>query len=412
MSLDPKQIAVIFGGRSVEHDVSVLTGLQFIDALNPEKFTALPVYVDAAGDWWTGDALLKRSFYPLDGEKKKNLTPVYLAVGQEGGARLMKRKSGLLGGRDEKIPVDLVVPAIHGSNGEDGTLQGMLEFAGMAYAGAPALASAAAMDKAFTKTLLAGLPGGKAVPVLPHAIIPRPDEGVHLTAEMVDAALGDLLETTGSQGFPLFVKPQHLGSSIGIAGAADMDAMLAALLNIFRMDNAAIVEPMVRNLVEYNVAVANIAGKTRLSAIERPIVEGDRLDFAAKYMAGGEGGPKLDQTPSEGMMNQNRVIDPPELTTSQRKTIETSALVAYEALGLAGSARIDFLADSESGEIWFNEINTIPGSFANYLWQAAEPPVNFTALTEAMIEEGFALAERRRGDTGAGAAGGAIFGRN
>ena len=409
MSMAPKQIAVIFGGRSVEHDVSVLTGLQFIEAVNPDKFAALPVYVDAAGGWWTGDALLKRSFYPLDGEKKKTLTPVYLAVGQTNVARLMKRKSGLLGGRDEEIPVDLVVPAIHGSNGEDGTLQGMLEFAGIAYAGAPALASAAAMDKAFTKTLLAGLAGGKAVPVLPHAIIPRPGEGMHLTAEIIEKSLGDLLET---HGFPLFVKPQHLGSSIGIAAAPDMDAMLAALLNIFRMDNAAIIEPMVRNLVEYNVAVAHIGGKTRLSAIERPIVEGDRLDFAAKYMAGGDGGPKLDNAPSEGMMNQNRVIDPPELTTSQRKTIETSALVAYEALGLAGSARIDFLADSESGEIWFNEINTIPGSFANYLWQAAEPPVSFTALTEAMIEEGFALAERRRGDTGAGAAGGAIFGRN
>ncbi|MCH8862815.1 MAG: D-alanine--D-alanine ligase, partial [Proteobacteria bacterium] len=207
MSMATKQIAVIFGGRSVEHDVSVLTGLQFIEALNPEKFAALPVYVDAAGDWWTGDALLKRSFYPLDGEKKKDLTPVYLAVGRAGGARLIGKKSGLLGGRDEEIPIDLVVPAIHGSNGEDGTLQGMLEFAGIAYAGAPALASAAAMDKAFTKTLLAGLPGGKAVPVLPHAIIPRPGEGVHLTPEMIDAALGNLLETTG---FPLFVKPQHL----------------------------------------------------------------------------------------------------------------------------------------------------------------------------------------------------------
>jgi D-alanine-D-alanine ligase len=410
MSQIPRQIAVIFGGRSVEHDVSVLTGLQFIEAMNPEKFAARPVYVDEAGDWWTGDALLKRSFYPLDAAGKKALTPVYLSVGRQGGARLVKKTGGLmagLGGREEEIPLDLVVPAIHGSNGEDGSLQGMLEFAGIPYSGAPALASAAAMDKAFTKTLL----GGLGVPVLPHAIIPRPDEGQHLTPEDLEQALGELRETSG---FPLFVKPQHLGSSIGIAEAPDMAALLAALLAIFRIDSAAIVEPLVPNLVEYNVAVAHIDGATRLSAIERPIVEGDTLDFAAKYMAGGNGpklGSKLD-APSEGMVGQNRVIEPAELTDDQRQTIETSALAAFDALGLAGSARIDFLADSESGEIWFNEINTIPGSFAYYLWQAAEPPVSFTALTEAMIDEGFALAERRRGDTGAGAAGGAIFGRN
>ncbi len=333
---------------------------------------------------------------------------MFLAVGRQGGARLMRKTSGLLGGREEEIPLDLVVPAIHGSNGEDGTLQGMLEFAGIAYAGAPALASAAAMDKAFTKTLLAGLPGGKAVPVLPHAIIPRPGEGLHLSPADLEQALVKLLET---HGFPLFVKPQHLGSSIGIAAAPDMAALLAALLAIFRIDSAAIVEPLVRNLVEYNVAVARIGGEIRLSAIERPIVEGGTLDFAAKYMAGADGGAKLDETPSEGMVGQNRVIEPAELTEAQRRIIAASALTAFDALGLAGSARIDFLADSESGEIWFNEINTIPGSFAYYLWQAAEPPVSFTALTEAMIEEGFLLAGRRRGDTGAGAAGGAIFGR-
>lgn len=398
-----KTVAVFFGGQSVEHDVSVLSGLQFIEALDPERFGVLPVYVAADGRWWTGDALLKRSFYPLGPAKEKDLAPVRLGLGG-GGARprLEGPRKGLLGGKPGEFPFDIAVSAIHGSKGEDGSLQGLFEFANIPYAGCPTLGSAAAMDKVFTKQVL----GALGVPVLPGCVVGRPASGVHLEATDLERRIATDL---AGYDYPYCVKPRALGSSIGVARVADADELLAALLKIFRMDSAALIEPFVANLVEYNVAVADIGGEVRTSAIERPLQAGALLDFRTKYLAGGSGGPKLDDAPSEGMVSQSRVLDPEELSDEQENLIRSSALTAREALGLAGSVRIDFLCDGQTGTIWLNEINTIPGSFAYYLWQAAAPPLSFSALTAAMIDEGFRLHEARQSESDAAAGGGAIF---
>ncbi len=405
-----KRIAVFFGGESVEHDVSVLSGLQFIEALDPEQYTALPVYVDESGRWWTGMVLLKRSFYPLRSSREKELTAVQLTVGHDIGKGqdspgLEAPAKGIFGGKADLLPFDLAISAIHGTGGEDGALQGLLEFCHIPYAGCPVLASAATMDKVFTKRIL----GALSVPVLPGATILRPAAGVHLDGE---ALAKQITADLGGKTFPYCVKPCNLGSSIGVARVADKPELLAALLNIFRMDKAALVEPFVPNLVEYNVAVANINGEVKTSAIERPLSEDALLDFSTKYLAGGSGGPKLDDMPSEGMVSQNRALNPEELTEAQISLIRDSALMAFDALQLAGSVRVDFLSDGDTGEIWLNEINTIPGSFAYYLWQAAKPPLSFSALTSAMIAEGFRLHEGRAGDLNAKAGGGAIFQRD
>lgn len=390
MSKDRKRIAVIFGGQSVEHDVSILTGLQFLEALDLDRFTGRPVYVAPDGGWWTGEALLKRSFYPLTEDKKKRLEAVRLDVGPTAGAALLAAKGGLFGPKEDRIPFDLMVPAIHGSNGEDGTLQGLLAFYGVPFAGCRALASSATMDKDFTKRVL----GAIGLPVLPHALIARPDSG---SGELEPKAIErQLAEGLGGVEFPFFVKPLRLGSSIGAAVAEDMDGLLAALLAIFRIDSAALVEPKVANLREYNVAASRATGTLRLSAIERPERTADFLGFGEKYLAGGSGGAKLDEAPSEGMLSQNRILHPEELTGDQSTAIQNYARLAFETFHLAGSVRIDFLSDAESGELWFNEINTVPGSFACYLWQAAEPPLSFIELTTALIEEGLRLSAGER----------------
>ena len=400
-------IAVIFGGRSVEHDVSVLTGLQFLEALDLDRYEGLPVYVAPDGAWWTGQRLLKRSSYPLDAAAKTKLRPVTLPVGVVAASRphLLAPKKGLIGASVQVMPFDLMVPAIHGSNGEDGSLQGLLDFARVPYAGCRPLGAAATMDKDFTKQVL----GRLGVPVLPHATLTRPAPGEALTHDrlktLLDARLPDWA-------FPLIVKPRTLGSSVGVARAQDMDALTAALLAAFRMDAAAVVEPFVTELVEYNVAVMRgSTGGARVSAIERPVREAAVLDFKGKYLAGGTAGPKLDEAPSEGMASLNRVIEPDELTPTQRATIVEAAHTAVDALQLAGSVRIDFLCDAATGRLWLNEINSVPGSFAYYLWQAADPPLSFTELTTAMIEEGFALAAAQGGDTDAGPGGATIFAR-
>ena len=403
-----KVIAVVFGGRSVEHDVSVLTGLQFLEALDPGKYEGLPLYVDALGQWWTGEALTSRKRYPVEANDNTDLTQVTLdlATPANGRPRLITFKKGLFGSKRGTIEFDLIVPAIHGSNGEDGTLQGMLEFAGIPYAGCRTLGAAATMNKVFAKknARAAG------IKVLPELVVKRPAQGSFLDP---DTLKRDLVAAFDGERYPLIVKPCNLGSSIGVGKADTMDELVAALMTAFRLDSEAIVEPFVANLSEYNVAVRRDAnGTTVTSAIERPLRDAELLDFKNKYLAGGEpGGPKLDTGPSEGMASLNRALNPEELTVEQDDFIRSGASKIFDLLALGGSIRVDFLCNSETGELWLNEVNTIPGSFAYFLWEAAAEPLSFLELTGAIIEEGFRLSADRLGETTAGAGGATIFAR-
>lgn len=401
---DKKVIAVIFGGRSVEHDVSVLSGLQFIEALDPTLFEGLPVYVDPLGQWWTGDALRKRSTYPVSHETQLTQLTLDLAATATDRPRFMTQKKGLLGEKTEYMPFDLMVPAIHGSNGEDGTLQGLLEFAGIPFAGCRSLGAAATMNKQFAKSVARQ----KGLSVLPELTVTKPEKGAFIDPETLSQQLKKAL---GEDAFPVIAKPSNLGSSVGVSKADDIDALVAALMAIFRLDSTAIVEPFVPNLVEYNVAVRRNAGlSVETSAIERPLSKTEVLDFKNKYLAGGTpGGPKLDDGPGEGMASLNRVLNPEELTADQENTIRQTSTDVFDALALAGSVRIDFLCDSETGELWFNEANTVPGSFAYFLWEAANPSVSFLQLTSDMISEGFRLSAERLGSTDAASGGATIF---
>jgi D-alanine-D-alanine ligase len=406
MSALKQTIAVIFGGESVEHDVSILSGLQFLEALDPERYIGLPVYVAADGSWWTGEALLKRGSYPIEKTARDRLAMVSLSVGDQStfGPALLARKKSLFGTRQEVIPFDLMVPAVHGTWGEDGVLQGLLESAGVPYSGCGVLASSATINKDFTKKTLEAF----GIPVLPHIMLHRPVMGEHLLPGMVQDRLGT--EMTGMN-YPFFVKPRQLGSSVGVAKVDNLDDLVAALVAIFRIDSAAIIEPFVANLVEYNAAVTRAFGETRVSAIERPLNADDFLAFKDKYLAGGSGGPKLDELPSEGMVSQNRELNPADLARDKAAFIRSSAAQAFDALELAGSVRIDYLGDSKTGELWLNEINTIPGSFAYYLWQGAEPSVSYPALASALVEEGFRKFEGRQKETGATIGKSEIFNR-
>jgi len=401
-----KVIAVVFGGRSVEHDVSVLTGLQFLEALDPTKYEGLPVYIDPLGQWWTGEALFSRKRYPLLVGTNKDLTQVSLdlATPANGQPRFLAFQKGLMGKKRTEIPFDLIVPAIHGSNGEDGTLQGLLEFADVPFSGCRTLGSAATMNKVFTKNTARA----NGIKVLPELVVQRPKKGHFLDPETIQE---DLKATLGHEHYPLIIKPCNLGSSVGVNKADDLDSLIAGLMAAFRLDNEAIVEPFVSNLSEYNIAVRKTNdGTTISSAIERPLRDAELLDFKNKYLAGGSPGePKLDTGPSEGMVSLNRVLNPAELTANQQAFIRNSAEGIFDLLALAGSIRVDFLCDAESGELWLNEVNTIPGSFAYFLWEAAEDPLSFLALTNAIIEEGFTLSARRLGATDTKSGGATIF---
>ena len=370
------RIAVFLGGRSPEHDVSVVTGLQALQALDQSRFEAFVVYVTPQGDWLVGAGLEDRRNYLPDATLRAKLTEVTLDIASGGTGRLPPRKTGLFS-RRPPVEFDVALLAFHGLGGEDGQFQGLFEVANIPYTGMRTPASAVLMDKVATKRMLAGT----GIPLLKHALIERPEAGLP-PASALAAPLAEI-------GFPCCVKPVHLGSSIGVGKADNIEEVRALLAAIFRLDTQALVEPFVPNLVEYNVSVARFGGQPRCSAIERPKRVEDLLDFRQKYLSGGgkdkTGGKNLMQ-PSEGMLSLTREINP-VLTGQQAPDIRRWALAAFEAVGGTGAPRIDFLCNDATGEIWLNEVNPCPGSFAFYLWEAAEGPLGFTALLSALIDE-------------------------
>lgn len=388
MSSSKKTVAVFFGGRSPEHDVSVVTGLQVLSAIDTQKYDAFPVYITTQGEWLTGDILRQRSSYMLSAQARKQVSAVTLDLKPDKRARLVPLKTGLLGNA-KPIEFDVAVPAFHGLYGEDGNIQGLFEIAGVPYAGMRTMASSLLMDKGATKKVLQGA----GIPMLPYAMIYRPDEGTMIAEDKLKTAMGDIK-------FPCIVKPSHLGSSIGVAKADSLEELRAALPLIFEFDDAAILEPFVENLVEYNVAVSKAFGEIRTSAIERPKATDELLDFKQKYLSGGggktggkTGGTKTVGAISEGMLSLTRELNP-ELDAEKTKNIQGWAVTMFKAVEGTGAPRIDFIGNAKTGELWLNEVNPWPGSIGYFLWEAATDPILFTELMTGLIEE--ALKERKK----------------
>jgi D-alanine-D-alanine ligase len=372
------RVAVLFGGRSPEHDVSVVSGLQALNALDAARYDAFPVYVATDGAWLGGEALRQRAAYLPDEAARQALTRLDLDLSAGKGMLLPRGKAGLFAKRPEPLAFDVALLAFHGAIGEDGPMQGVFEVANVAYTGMRTLASAVLMDKAVTKRVIAG----RGIALLPDAVIDRPATGLVPDKAGLEAALGTIA-------FPVIVKPAHLGSSIGVAKADDIDGVRAVLPAIFKFDTQAIIEPFVDNLVEYNVAVTRIGGEVRTSAIERPKRATELLDFKTKYLSGGgskKTGGKQPGTVSQGMLSLTRDIDP-ELPPTLEATIRSWAVAAFEAVGGTGAPRIDFLSNEKTGEVWLNEVNPCPGSFGYFLWEAAKKPVLFSQLLDHLVEE-------------------------
>ncbi len=382
-SNNKKKIAVFFGGRSPEHDVSVITGLQVLDAVDQELFEPFPVYIAPNGAWYVGDILRERKNFLLDTAALKNVTEVVLDVKAELGGVLLPKESPFFGSA-KPIEFDVAIPAFHGLFSEDGSIQGLFELANVPYTGMRIKASAILMDKVTSKYLLQALD----IPVLPFGVIKRPLEGYMIPETELEAIMKPL-------GFPCIIKPAHLGSSIGVAKVNNIDEVAACLPAVFEYDDTAIVEPFVENLVEYNVAITKMLGKITTSAIERPKTNDELLEFKQKYMSGADNksGSKLSGTKepvSEGMLSLTRDINP-EIPQDMEDNIRRWAQIMFEAIDGSGAPRIDFIGNSKNGEIWMNEVNPCPGSFGYFLWEALrENPVFFTDLLSHMINEAIA----------------------
>ncbi|MBZ0306992.1 MAG: D-alanine--D-alanine ligase, partial [Anaerolineae bacterium] len=361
-------IGVIFGSRSVEHDVSIVTATQVIKALHPAKYNVIPIYIARDGIWYTGPNLTELKNFTIDniadlaGTKETHLSPSTRYAGI-----ITPPVAGRLGKNDFK-ELDVAFPVIHGSHGEDGTLQGLFEMANLPYVGAGVLASAIANDKVMTKTILKA----SGLPVL--------DKFVQFTRREWLENRQQILEKVEEIGFPAFVKPVTLGSSIGIARVEDRDKAALHIDIAANLDRQVLVEQgVVGNMVEINCAVMGNE-EVRASTLEQPVTYEEYLTFGQKYMGDA----------SAGMKSQERIIPAP-LDDGLTLKIKETAVTTFKAIRGRGTARIDFLLSKDSSQFWVNEINTLPGSLAFYLWEPEG--LSPTAICDELIQ--LALDEHR-----------------
>jgi D-alanine-D-alanine ligase len=345
-----KKIAVVFGGISPEHEVSVITGLQVMEHIDLEKYEPYAIYLSKEGLFRYYKGMKRRRDFKLNSGEIVNF-----GVDKSGGFF----KGRALG---PKINIDAVYMAFHGGNGEGGQAQGFFETLSLPYTSPSVEASVSSMNKAITKEVLAS----HNLPVIP---------GISLFSVDVKKSLETQVEKVVKEfGLPVIIKPAHLGSSIGINIAKTAVELKKFLLEVVQMDSEIIVERLLKDFVEYNCAVRLIDGNVECSEIERPINKDEILSFADKYERGGK--------KQSGMASLNRQL-PAKISESLKKQIQETARKAFIILRCKGMVRIDFM--SEGGKLYITEVNPIPGSMAFYLWEAAG--INFTQQITDLIEQ-------------------------
>lgn len=371
------QLGVIFGSRTCEHEVAIISAVQLMRNVNREKYDVIPIYISQKGEWFTGDALMDiKTYTPFD-PFMKGILPVHLDLTAGSGALLhYEPAKGLLGGGKEKVVarLDCVIPVMHGLHGEDGSLQGLLELADIPYSSTGVTGSAVGMDKITMKRFFRGM----GYPVLPDCAMTRAqwEQDQAACVKRVEEALP----------YPVFVKPACLGSSIGVSRADDRAALMDALNLGFSYDRRVLIEQGLDKPIEVNCSVLGYDGKRRASVLEMPNSGAGFLDFSEKYLAGSTG--------SKGMASLKRIVPAPigeELTHA----LQALSLDIFDTMDCKGVVRIDYMLDRHSDHYYITEINTIPGSLAYYLW--AETGLPYSQLIDEMVDCALrAFAEKKR----------------
>lgn len=369
-------IGIVFGGLSPEHEVSIITSLQAAAALDRSRYTPIAVYLAKDGSWYTGSELLDIEAYKDVSALLKKATRVEIVPGLNKRLQLKEiSKGSFLTRTPEGWEIDVMFLGLHGGSGENGGMQGLCELLDVPYTGSGVLASSLAMDKVRAKQYCESFE----IPVVPSQNVREAQ-----WANREEIWLDQLSSTLG---FPLVVKPVRLGSSIGISRVESREKLDFAIEEAFRYDEDVIIEKAIVNLRELNCSVLGDEDTAVASVLEEPVTSGV-LTYEDKYMSGdaGEkaGGVKRSAT-AGGMASQDRLIPAP-VSEDVASRVRRLAVQIFQLLGCAGVARIDFLMDDETGAIYFNEINTIPGSLSFYLWKPSG--VEFPDLVERLIQIG------------------------
>ncbi len=355
------KLALLFGGKSVEHEISIISALQAYANLDKEKYDIIPIYITKDGEMFCGEHVGDIDAYK---DIKKLLSESYPVTLARSGGRVMIMR---LDSKPFKKPlvdyIDVAFPIVHGTNVEDGTVAGYLNMLGVPYVGCDILSSALGMDKYAMKMIFAD----NGIPVLNCLVF-----GSH---EFDSQPEGVIAKIESEMGYPIIVKPVNLGSSVGISKADSKAKLEQALEEAFLYSKRVLVERAITNLTEINCSVLGDEDSAEASVCERPVSQDEILSYSDKYLGGSKS--------SKGMASTKRVI-PADISTENTLYIQELAVKAFKALGCCGVARIDFMIDNDSKKIYLNEINTIPGSLSFYLWEPKG--VKYTQLLSRMID--------------------------
>ncbi|MBR5825852.1 MAG: D-alanine--D-alanine ligase [Clostridia bacterium] len=383
------KVGVMFGGKTVEHEISIISAIQAMGYLNKDKYDVIPIYITKNNEFYVGENIGKIEAY-TDIKKLLAESQRIIMVNEDGKTQLIKYPQKLFS-KGVYDYIDIAFPIVHGTNVEDGTLQGYLKMFNIPYVGCDVLSSAVGMDKYVMKTVLKD----NGIPVLDCKCYTgnQYDEDADAIVEEIESAIG----------YPVIVKPVNLGSSIGISKAENRSELYDSLDTAFHYATKVLVETAVQNLKEINCSVLGDYETAEASECEEPVSSDKILTFAEKYIGDGsakgakggvKGGVKSSPSGSKGMATLKRKI-PADITDAQRDEIRALAVKAFKVLGCNGVSRIDFMMNTETQQIWLNEINTIPGSLSFYLWEPLG--VKYSELLDKMIS--YARKRERENDS-------------
>lgn len=349
------KVGVIFGGETVEHEVSIITAVQAMSFMDKKKYEIVPIYIDKKRNWWSGEALKDMKAYK-NPEEIKNIAKEVVLTKKDDKFVLLNKK-----GLFNKVysSIDIAFPIVHGKGVEDGSLSGYLETIGIPYVGPSMLGASVGQDKVVQKQIMSA----SGVPVVEYTWFY--DHEYKNDEEKI-------LKEIKKLGFPVIVKPARLGSSVGINVAKTIDELKDAIEEAIKYDQKIVVEAMVQNLKEVDCAVVGNSEHMECSLIGEMLTDNDFLTFEDKYIGKGDSGSKKTPTKSgnAGKVSTSGFKIPADLDKKIEEDIYKYSKEAFRCLNLSGVTRFDFLVDEKNKKVYVNEPNTIPGCLAFFFYTA------------------------------------------
>lgn len=357
------RVGVIFGGETVEREISIISAIKTINSMDTNKYDIIPIYIDKNRVWYTGKMLTDIQIYKDMDLLRRYATKVSLC--KKGESYFLVNTHGFF--RRDVAELDIVFPIVHGLNAEDGTLQGYLDTVGVPYVGSRVIGAAIGQDKVITKQIFESV----GIPIVPYIWFFDSDYNT-----MKD----EIFKKINKLGFPVIVKPANLGSSVGVSVVKNNDELALAIGDALNYDTKIIVEKVIQNMTEVSCSVLGNYEEQQVSELEEIIRSGGILSYQDKYL--GSGKVKFTKE-SENMTNDHKII-PARIVDKMTDEIKDMSKKVFRTLNLSGVCRIDYIVDKKHNKFYVSESNTIPERMAFYLWEPAGK--SFTKLIDEMID--------------------------